>query len=82
MSTFRAADHAMGLELQLEELIEQRQRAVTQHRDGDAAALGREIADLQTELALTAEVLASEPPAEEPAPVYHDRKEHEVGGEE
>jgi hypothetical protein len=83
MSNFsRAADHAMGLELQIEELTEQRQRAITQRRDGDALFLGREIAKLQAELAATAEVVATQPPTPDPGPVYHDIPEHAVGGED
>ncbi len=60
-----AADHAMGLELQIEELAEQRARAEVQGRKADAAALGGEIAALQTELARAAEaaVEAAGPPA-------------------
>lgn len=50
-----AADHAMGLELQIEELNEQRTRAQVQGRDADVAALDVEIAALQLELARTAE---------------------------
>jgi hypothetical protein len=47
----RAADHAVGLELQIEELVEQRERARVQDRLDDAAAIDREIAALQAELA-------------------------------
>jgi protein-arginine kinase activator protein McsA len=50
------ADHAMGLELQIVELVEQQARAVVQHRDEDAALLEPEIAALRAELAATAEV--------------------------
>jgi hypothetical protein len=49
-----AADHAMGLELQLEELVEQRQRALVQHRPAAAQAATAEIDRLQDELAETA----------------------------
>lgn len=72
----------MGLELQIEELTEQRKRALTQHRDTDAVFLGREIAQLQSELALTAEVVATQPPVPDPEPVYHDSPDHAVGGED
>jgi hypothetical protein len=82
MSAFnRAADHAMGLELQIEELTEQRQRALSQHRDTDAVFLAREITQLQAELALTAEVVATQPPTADPEPVLHDTPDHAVGGE-
>jgi DNA-binding protein H-NS len=47
----RAADHAVGLELQIEELVEQRQRALVQDRPEDAAAIEAEISALQMELA-------------------------------
>lgn len=58
VSRFRPADHAMGLELQLEELTEQRQRAVVQGREEEAARLQREIEAVVGELALTAEAVA------------------------
>jgi len=51
----RAADHAMGLELQIEELEEQRARADVQGRREDAARLDQEMGVLQAELARTAE---------------------------
>jgi hypothetical protein len=60
MGPSRLADHAMGLELQLEELTERQRRAVVQGRHDDAARLGAEIAGLHAELAATAERLASE----------------------
>lgn len=47
----RAADHAVGLELQIEELVEQRERARVQGRDADATAIDAEISALQAELA-------------------------------
>lgn len=56
----RLADHAVGLELQLAELVEQRQRATVQHRDGDAADLQRAIDAVQADLAQTAERLAGD----------------------
>jgi len=68
MSDFRTADHAMGLELQLEELIEQQRRAVVQGRSGDAERLAQEVAALQLELASTAEKLADEGPPRDPSP--------------
>jgi hypothetical protein len=73
MSRFsRAADHAMGLELQLEELTEQRTRAVVQGRDDDARLLGAEILALQGELAQSAEAVATAPLVAEEGPVFHD----------
>ena len=47
----RSEDHALGLELQLIELVEQQARARVQHRDADVAAAQREIDALQEELA-------------------------------
>lgn len=58
----RAADHAMGLELQLEELTEQRRRAEVQGRLDDAARLDTEITALHSELARTAEWAAAAVP--------------------
>ena len=57
----RLADHAVGLELELAELVEQRERARVQHRLAEADRLQREIDGLQLELADTAEKLASSP---------------------
>ena len=50
------ADHAMGLELQIVELVEQQTRAEVQHRPDDAARLDGEIAALRAELAATVEM--------------------------
>jgi hypothetical protein len=47
----RPGDKALGLELQIVELVEQRERAVVQGRRADAEALQPEIDRLQTELA-------------------------------
>ncbi|MDQ1417365.1 MAG: hypothetical protein QOF81_2978 [Acidimicrobiaceae bacterium] len=51
------ADHAMGLELQIVELVEQQARARVQHRDKDAEQFDAEIAQLRSELAATSEVV-------------------------
>ena len=59
-------DHVVGLELQLVELVEQRERAIVQHRPRDAADIQREIDALQEEMARTAEAIAR-PDAELPA---------------
>lgn len=56
----RAEDHALGLELQLIELVEQQTRARLQHREADVAAAQREIDALQEELARTEEGSAEE----------------------
>jgi len=65
----------MGLELQIEELIEQRERASIQGRDGDARRLEREIEALQVELAVTAERAALAGPQEESSPRLHNAEE-------
>ncbi|HUQ40744.1 MAG TPA: hypothetical protein VM030_11385 [Acidimicrobiales bacterium] len=63
MDTSGIQDHAVGVELQLVELVEQHERAVVQGRDDDAHRLQAEIDILQNELARTAELLgeAAEP---------------------
>jgi hypothetical protein len=55
----RLEDHAVGLELQIVELEERCQRALVQGREDDANRLEREAETLRTELASTAEVLAT-----------------------
>jgi hypothetical protein len=55
----RLEDHAVGLELQIVELVERRTRADVQGRAEDAALIEHEIDDLQRELTATAERLAS-----------------------
>ena len=59
MTREQLCDHEVGLELQLIEAVEQHERAQRQGRDADARALEVEIAELQTELAATAERLAA-----------------------
>ncbi len=66
MTYFLPADHAMGLELQLEELLEQQQRARVQGRGSDADRLQVEIEQLQSELAATAEMLSFHQVDQEP----------------
>lgn len=65
----------MGLELQIEELIEQRERAAVQGRDEDARRFEREIEALQVELAVTAERAAVSGPGDEAAPHLHHAEE-------
>lgn len=62
----RLEDHLVGLELQLVELVEQKERAAVQHRLEDAARIQSEIDALQSEMARTAEAIAS-PDASRPA---------------
>jgi len=57
MTDPRVENHALGLELQLGELVDQLEWAQDQGRDGDADRLRTEIAALQTELAATADQL-------------------------
>ena len=60
MTDPRLEDHVTGLELQIVELVEQRERARVQ---GDSAALARieaELAELQNEMATTAEQIADD----------------------
>ena len=53
-------DHVVGLELQIVELVEQRERATVQHDDREAARIQGEIDALQAEMALTAERIAED----------------------
>lgn len=53
-------DHAVGIELQLNELVEERERARVQGRTARAEELTIEIEALQSELAATAELVATE----------------------
>jgi DNA-binding protein H-NS len=64
MSNPRLEDHLVGLELQLVELVESKQRAEVQGRTEDAQDLEREIAELQMELATTAEAISEEETAQ------------------
>ena len=59
MTREQLCDHEVGLELQLIEAVEQHERAERQGRTDDARVLEREIAELQAELAATAEQLAA-----------------------
>ncbi|MEA2686287.1 MAG: hypothetical protein QOE93_1482 [Actinomycetota bacterium] len=56
-------DHVVGLELQLVELVERRERATVQGLTDEADAISTEIDELQTELIVSAETLATEHPA-------------------
>jgi hypothetical protein len=60
MTDPRLADHATGVELQLEELVVQRETALREGWSDEADALEPEIAQLQLELADTAEQVADE----------------------
>lgn len=56
----RLEDHATGLELQIVELVERRERARVQHRPADMDRLQRDIDDLRSELAETIERAAAD----------------------
>ncbi len=62
MTDPRLEDHVVGLELQLVELVERRERAVVQGLPDEAAALSDEIDAVQTELIVTAEAVATDHP--------------------
>ncbi len=66
MTDPRLENHAVGVELQIVELVEQRERAAVQERHEDVARIQQEIEALQQEMTLTAEVIAGEPDAEPP----------------
>jgi hypothetical protein len=51
-------DHAIGVELQINELVEQRERALVQGDEARVATLDAEIAALQDELMETSEQIA------------------------
>ncbi|MGI8751003.1 MAG: hypothetical protein ACR2MN_01555 [Acidimicrobiales bacterium] len=78
MTDFPPADHAMGLELQLEELIEQRRRAVVQGRDDDAQRLESEVDRLQADLAVAAEAAAGSPHSATFSPEVHGAHELDI----
>ncbi len=69
MTDPRLEDHVVGVELQIVELVEQRERALVQERPDDAARIQREIDALQEEMARAAERLV-EPDAD--VPEFHD----------
>ena len=53
-------DHVVGLELQIVELVEQRERATIQHDEAGAARIQGEIDALQQEMMTTAERIAED----------------------
>ncbi len=68
MTDPRLEDHVVGLELQLVELVEQRNRAEVQQRFEDVRKLDTDIAAIQQELMVTAEVLSADEPVAEEEP--------------
>ncbi|MEA3076435.1 MAG: hypothetical protein QOF60_1343 [Actinomycetota bacterium] len=59
MADPRLEDHVVGLELQIVELVEQRERAHVQHDDAEADRIQREVDALQAEMASTAEQIVA-----------------------
>ncbi|HEX2849892.1 MAG TPA: hypothetical protein VHN98_05030 [Acidimicrobiales bacterium] len=59
MTDPRLEDHLVGVELQIVELVEQRERARVQHDEAAANRIQAEIDSLQAELANGADYLAS-----------------------
>lgn len=66
MTDPRLEDHVVGLELQLVELVEQRERALVQGENADASAISTDIDAVQSELTEAAEVVAADDPAPPP----------------
>jgi hypothetical protein len=62
MTDPRLEDHVVGLELQLVELVERRERALVQGLPDEADAIADEIDEVQTELIVSAEAVATENP--------------------
>ena len=60
MADPRVEDHVVGIELQIVELVEQRERATVQHDEAEAARIQREIDALQAEMVQTAEAIAED----------------------
>ena len=76
MNNPRLEDHAVGLELQIVELVEQQQRAVVQDRHEDAARIQVEIDALREEMTRTAEKIAR---GDAGLPEFHGVEETETG---
>jgi hypothetical protein len=68
MTDPRLEDHVVGVELQIVELVEQRERALVQERHQDALRIQREIDSLQEEMARAAEKLTK---ADAEIPEFH-----------
>ncbi len=71
-------DHAIGVELQITELVEQRERALVQGDEARAALLGREINVLQEDLMETSEQIAD--PHYVPAEVHAPEADEHLEG--
>ena len=68
MADILLEDHLVGIELQVVELVEQRERAEVQGRTEDAARIQREIDALYAEMARTTEQITTE--HHEPAHIH------------
>lgn len=60
MTDPRLEDHLTGLEQQIVELVERRERARVQHDDGEVLRIQRDIDALQAELVQTAESITND----------------------
>ena len=79
MTDPRREDHVVGLELELVELVEQRERARVQGLSHEVATLDAEIEALQAELAAAAEELAQADQSETLAVVMAPTAAERVG---
>jgi hypothetical protein len=68
MADILLEDHLVGIELQVVELVEQRERAEVQGRTEDVARIQREIDALYAEMARTTEQITAE--HHEPAHIH------------
>ena len=74
MQNSRLEDHAVGVELQIVELVEQQERVVVQERHEDAAGIQREIDALREEMTRTAEKMTRR---DAEAPAFHEVRDAE-----
>jgi hypothetical protein len=76
MAEWQMADHAVGMELELAELVARLHEAERWHQDAEVARLRREVTRLVEDLAQATE------PAPAPAPVFHgvERAAGQPGG--
>jgi hypothetical protein len=59
MADIQLEDHLVGVELQIVELVERRERAAAQHRDDEVARIQAELDPLYAEMANAADRLAT-----------------------
>lgn len=78
MSGDHLEDHAIGVELQITELVEQRERALVQGDQARAAVLEREIGILQQDLMETSEQIAD--PHYVPAEIHAPEADEHLEG--